>query len=44
LNEQNLTDKRKYCFRANHSTELAVSTIYHQLLNTFKLDELFSFY
>jgi len=32
LIEHNLIDKRQYGFRENHSTELAITTIYDELL------------
>ena len=35
LTEHNLIDKRRYGFRENHSTELAISTIYDELLSNF---------
>ena len=35
LPEHNLIDKRQYGFRGNHSTELAITTIYDQLLRNF---------
>jgi len=35
LTEHNLIDKRQYGFRENHSTELAVTTIYDELLRNF---------
>jgi len=35
LTEHNLIDKRQYDFRENHSTELAISTIYDELLSNF---------
>jgi len=33
--EHNLIDKRQYGFRGNHSTELAITTIYDELLRNF---------
>ena len=35
LTEHNLIDKRQYGFRENHSTELAITTIYDELLRNF---------
>ena len=35
LTERNLIDKRQYGFRENHSTELAITTIYDELLRNF---------
>jgi len=35
LTEHNLIDKRQYGFRENHSTELATTTIYDELLRNF---------
>ena len=35
LTEHNLIDKRQYGFRENHSTELAITTIYDELLKNF---------
>ena len=35
LTEHNLIDKRQYGFRKNHSTELAITTIYDELLRNF---------
>jgi len=35
LIEHNLVDKRQYAFRENHSTELAITTIYDELLRNF---------
>jgi len=35
LTEHNLIDKRQYGFRENHSTELAITTVYHELLRNF---------
>jgi len=35
LTEHNLIDKRQYGFRENHSTELAITTIYDELLSNF---------
>jgi len=35
LAEHNLIDKRQYGFRENHSTELAITTIYDELLRHF---------
>jgi len=35
LTEHNLIDKRQYGFRENHSTELAITTIYDGLLRNF---------
>jgi len=35
LTEHNLIDKRQYGFRENHSTELAITTIYDELLRYF---------
>jgi len=32
LTEHNPIDKRRYCFRENHSTDLAITTIYDELL------------
>jgi len=33
--EHNLSDKRQFGFRENHSTELAITTIYDELLRNF---------
>ena len=35
LTEHNLIDKRQYGFRENHSKELAITTIYDELLKNF---------
>ena len=35
LTEHNLIDKRQYGFRENHSTELAITSIYDELLSNF---------
>ena len=35
LTEHNLIDKRQYGFRENHSTELAITTTYDELLRNF---------
>jgi len=35
LTEHNLIHKRQYGFRKNHSTELAITTIYDELLRNF---------
>jgi len=35
LTEHNLIDERQYGFRENHSTELAITTIYDELLRNF---------
>ena len=35
LTEHNLIDQRQYGFRENHSTELAITTIYDELLRNF---------
>jgi len=35
LTEHNLIDKRQYRFRENHSTELAITSIYDELLSNF---------
>jgi len=35
LTEHNLIDKRRYVFRENHSTELAITIIYDELLRNF---------
>ena len=35
MTEHNLIDKRQYGFRENHSTELAITTIYDELLKNF---------
>jgi len=35
LTEHNLIDKRQYGFRENHSTDLAITTIYDELLRNF---------
>jgi len=35
LTEHNLIDERKYGFRENHSVELAITTIYDELLRNF---------
>ena len=35
LTEHNLIDKRQHSFRENHSTELAITTIYDELLRNF---------
>jgi len=35
LTEHNLIDKRQYGFRENHSSELAITTIYDELLRNF---------
>ena len=32
MTEHNLIDKRQYGFRENHSTDLAITTIYDELL------------
>jgi len=35
LTEHNRIDKRQYGFRENHSTELAITSIYDELLGNF---------
>ena len=35
LTEHNLIDKRQYGFRKNHSTELAITSIYDEMLSNF---------
>jgi len=35
LTEHNLIDKRQYGFRENQSTELAITSIYDELLSNF---------
>ena len=35
MTEHNLSDKRQYSFRENHSTELAITIIYDELLRNF---------
>ena len=35
MTEHNLIDKRQYGFRENHSTELAITSIYDELLSNF---------
>jgi len=40
LAENNLIDERQYDFRENHSTELAITTIYDELLRNFDNNKL----
>ena len=35
MTERNLIDKRQYGFRENHSTELAITSIYDELRSNF---------